>query len=64
MGYLLLHGRLPERAERLRFAQDLAERRMLPRAALEILREAARALRDRVRQLAAVRAQAAVLHRV
>ena len=41
--YLLLNGRLPERAERIRFAQDLAERRMLPRAALEILREAAAA---------------------
>jgi hypothetical protein len=43
MAHLLLHGRLPERAERIRFAHDLAERRTLPRAALEILREAAAA---------------------
>ena len=43
MAYLLLHGRLPESAERVRFAQDLAERRTLSRAALEILREAAAA---------------------
>src|SRR2546426_4917767 len=43
VAYLLLHGRLPEPSERLRFAQDVAERRVLSRAAMEILREAAAA---------------------
>jgi citrate synthase len=43
MAYLLLHGRLPEPSERDRFAQDVAERRVLSRAALEVLREAAAA---------------------
>ena len=43
VAYLLLHGRLPEPSERVRFAQDLAERRALSRAAIEVLREAAAA---------------------
>jgi len=43
IAYLLLHGRLPEPSEGVRFARDLAERRTLPGAALEILREAAAA---------------------
>src|SRR5882672_3368017 len=43
VAYLLLHGRLPESSERRRFAQDLAERRALSRAAIEILQEAAAA---------------------
>jgi citrate synthase len=43
VAYLLLHGRLPEPSERVRFAQDLAERRALSRAAMEVLREAAAA---------------------
>src|SRR6476659_4487355 len=43
VAYLLLHGRLPEPAERMRFAQDLSERRRLSRAAVEVLREAAAA---------------------
>jgi citrate synthase len=40
VAYLLLHGRLPEPSERDRFAQDLAGRRALSRAALEVLHEA------------------------
>src|SRR5712692_9845667 len=43
VAYLLLHGRLPESSERVRFARDLAERRALSRAAIEILHEAAAA---------------------
>src|SRR6266851_6872478 len=43
VAYLLLHGRLPESSERVRFARDLAERRALSRAAIEILQEAAAA---------------------
>src|SRR5712692_1159511 len=43
VAYLLLHGRLPQSSERLRFAEDLAERRALSRAAIEILQEAAAA---------------------
>ena len=43
VAYLLLHGRLPDASERVRFAQDLAERRALSRAAVEVLREAAAA---------------------
>src|SRR3982074_2787750 len=43
VAYLLLHGRLAEPSERVRFAQDLAERRALSRAAMEVLREAAAA---------------------
>ena len=43
VAYLLLHGRLPEPSERVQFAQDLARRRVLSRAALEVLREAAAA---------------------
>jgi citrate synthase len=34
VAYLLLHGRLPEPAERVRFTQDLAQRRVLSHAAL------------------------------
>ena len=43
VAYLLLHGRLPEPAERIRFAQDLARRRQLTHAAIDVLREAAAA---------------------
>src|SRR5689334_19931205 len=43
VAYLLLHARLPDQAERARFAADLAGRRALSRAALELLREAAAA---------------------
>src|SRR5438128_3744516 len=41
VAYLLLHGRLPEPSELARFSQQLAERRVLPRAAIDVLREAA-----------------------
>jgi len=41
VAYLFLRGRLPEPSERIEFAQDLARRRALPRAAIEVLREAA-----------------------
>jgi citrate synthase len=41
VAYLLLHGRLPEPSERVRFTQDLAGRRALSRAALDVLHEAA-----------------------
>jgi citrate synthase len=41
--YLLLHGRLPEPSERVRFVRDLAGRRALPHAAIDVLREAAAA---------------------
>jgi citrate synthase len=41
VAHLFLHGRLPEPKECLKFAQDLAERRELPAAAIEVLREAA-----------------------
>jgi citrate synthase len=43
VAYLLLHGRLPDPSERVRFAKDLAERRALPAPAVEVLRAAARA---------------------
>ena len=43
VAHLLLHGRLPEPSERVRFARDVAGRRALSRAALEVLREAAAA---------------------
>jgi citrate synthase len=43
VAYLFLHGRLPEPAERASFAKDLAARRVLPRAAIDVLREAAAA---------------------
>ena len=43
VAYLLLHGRLPEGSERVRFAEDLAGRRALSHAALAILNEAATA---------------------
>jgi citrate synthase len=41
VAFLLLNGRLPDRRELGRFAQDLAARRTLPRVATEVLREAA-----------------------
>src|SRR5258707_2861463 len=41
--FLLLRGRLPQPAERARFAQDLAARRVLSAAAIGVLREAASA---------------------
>src|SRR5881628_2660358 len=41
VGYLLLHGRLPEPSERIVFTQKLAGRRTLPRATIGVLREAA-----------------------
>jgi citrate synthase len=43
VAYLLLHGRLPESAERIRFVEDLAGRRGLSPATLGIVREAAAA---------------------
>jgi len=43
VAYLFLHGRLPEPAELSRFAQDLAARRVLPGAAIAVLRESAAA---------------------
>src|SRR5712692_8081058 len=43
VAYLLLHGRLPEPTERVRFMQDLAGRRGLSRAAIAIVHEAAAA---------------------
>src|SRR6266702_326494 len=41
LAYLFLQGRLPVPSECAEFAQDLAARRALPRAAIEVLREAA-----------------------
>ena len=43
VAYLLLHGRLPEPSELVRFTQDLAARRALPPAGGEVLRAAAAA---------------------
>ena len=43
VAYLFLYGRLPEPAELASFARELVERRALPRAAIEVLREAAAA---------------------
>ena len=43
VAYLFLHGRLAAAGELARFARELAERRALPRPAVEILREAAAA---------------------
>jgi citrate synthase len=43
VAYLFLNGRLPTAAERASFARDLAERRVLPKAAVAVLREAAAA---------------------
>jgi citrate synthase len=43
VAYLLLHGRLPQQQECAAFARDLARRRGLPDAAVELLREAAAA---------------------
>ena len=41
VAYLLLNGRLPGPSERAAFAQELARRRTLPHAAIEVLRAAA-----------------------
>ena len=41
VAHLFLHGRLPEPAELAAFTRDLAARRKLPRATVELLREAA-----------------------
>src|SRR4051812_22030360 len=41
--HLLVHGRLPEPSERAAFAHNLAGRRAIPHAAVEVLREAAAA---------------------
>ena len=41
VAYLFLHGRLPGPSERVAFVQNLAGRRVLPHAAIEVLREAA-----------------------
>src|ERR1043166_3118814 len=43
VAYLFLHGRLPGLSERAEFAGELARRRALPHAAIELLREAASA---------------------
>ena len=43
VAHLFLYGRLPDPAECAAFAEDLAGRRGLPRAGLEVLREAAAA---------------------
>jgi citrate synthase len=43
VAYLFLNDRLPTAAERVPFAKDLAARRALPRAAVDLLREAAAA---------------------
>ena len=41
VAHLFLYGRLPALAERAAFGQELARKRALPRAAIELLREAA-----------------------
>src|SRR4029453_14504649 len=41
VAYLLLHGRLPDAAERAAFTQDLASRRELPAIVHAVLRDAA-----------------------
>src|SRR5438270_4171458 len=43
VAYLLLHGRLPEPSDLSDFARQLAGRRELSRAAIDVLREAAAA---------------------
>src|SRR5262249_15223624 len=43
VAYLLLHGRLPEPADRTRFTRELSERRALSRAAIDVLQAAAAA---------------------
>src|SRR5713226_7479879 len=58
VAYLLLHGRLPDHSECARFAQNLAGRRALSRAAIQILHEAAAA---RVPPMDALRMAAPVL---
>src|SRR4051812_37550675 len=58
VAYLLLNGRLPEQGERATFARDLAARRGLPRAAVDLLKEAAA---DRTPPMDALRMAAPVL---
>ena len=58
VAYLLLHGRLPDSSEQDRFARELAQRRPLSRAAVDLLREAASA---RVPPMDALRMAAPVL---
>ena len=58
VAYLLLHGRLPDSSEQDRFAGELAQRRPLSRAAVDLLREAASA---RVPPMDALRMAAPVL---
>ncbi len=58
VAYLLLHGHLPEPAERVRFTQDLAGRRVLSRLVLEVLHEAAA---TQARPIDALRMAAALL---
>ena len=41
VAFLFLEGRLPTPSERLGFAHDLAARRAVPRAVVDVLREAA-----------------------
>lgn len=43
VAYLFLHGRLPDSAESVAFARDLARRRTLPAAAIDVLHHAAAA---------------------
>jgi citrate synthase len=58
VAYLLLHGRLPEPSECVRFMEDLAGRRALSHAAIAIVHEAAAA---RVPPMDALRMAASVL---
>jgi citrate synthase len=58
VAYLLLHGRLPEPSERVRFGRELAGRRPLSRAAMAIIREAAAA---KVPPMDALRMAASIL---
>src|SRR6266516_3472552 len=58
VAYLLLHGRLPERSERVRFTEDLAGRRALSPTAVDVLHEAAAA---RTRSMDALRMAAPLL---
>lgn len=58
VAYLLLHGRLPEPSERVRFGQELAGRRALSRAAVDVLHEAAA---TKAQPMDALRMAAAVL---
>lgn len=58
VAHLFLYGRLPEPAERVSFARNLAGRRPIPRAAVGVLREAAAA---KVPPMDALRMAAATL---